>query len=51
MSENKAEIKKIRKTLCDFFVFFRENGEDNIGMTIEEFVDLFLKEKEVVENE
>lgn len=28
--------------LCDFFKFFRDNGEANIGMTIEQFVDGYL---------
>lgn len=31
-----------KKLLCDFFKYFRDNGEANIGMTIEEFVDGFL---------
>lgn len=31
--------------LCDFFKFFRDNGEKNIGMSIEQFVDDFLKKK------
>ena len=30
--------------LCDFFKFFRDNGEANIGMTIEDFVDGYLKD-------
>ena len=28
--------------LCAFFKFFRDNGEANIGMTIEQFVDAFI---------
>ena len=35
----------LRKELHDFFIFFRNNGEANIGMTIEEFVDEYLKQK------
>jgi len=31
--------------LCAFFKFFRDNGEANIGMTIEQFVDAFLNAK------
>ena len=31
-----------RELLCAFFLYFRDNGEQNIGMTIEEFVDEFL---------
>ena len=32
-----------RELLCAFFKFFRDNGESNIGLTIEEFVDMFLE--------
>ncbi len=32
-----------RKLLCDFFKYFRDNGEKHIGMTIEQFVDEYLK--------
>ena len=35
----------ISKELQDFLKFFRDNGEANIGMTIEEFVDEYLKQK------
>jgi hypothetical protein len=31
-----------RNQLIDFFKFFRDNGENNIGLTIEQFVDLYL---------
>ena len=31
-----------KELLCLFFKFFRDNGEANIGMTIEQFVDAFL---------
>lgn len=31
-----------RELLCAFFKFFRDNGEANIGMSIEQFVDAFL---------
>ena len=34
-----------RELLCAFFLYFRENGERNLGMTIEEFVDEFLAKK------
>jgi len=34
--ENEKEL------LCAFFKFFRDNGEANIGMTIEQFADAFL---------
>jgi hypothetical protein len=32
-----------RNHLIEFFVFFRDNGENHIGLTIEQFVDLYLK--------
>ena len=35
----------LRQELCDFFKLFRDNGEANIGMTIEQFVDEYLKQK------
>ena len=35
----------LRKELQDFFIFFRMNGEFYIGMTIEQFVDEYLKQK------
>lgn len=35
-------VQEQRVLLCEFFVFFRDNGEANIGMTIEQFVDGFL---------
>ena len=35
----------LRKELHDFFIFFRNNGEANIGMTIEHFVDEYLSQK------
>ena len=38
------EAKEIeRDHLIDFFKFFRDNGENHIGLTINEFVDLYLK--------
>jgi hypothetical protein len=27
-----------KELLCDFFKFFRDNGENHIGLTIEKFV-------------
>ena len=35
----------LRKELHDFFIFFRMNGAAYTGMTIEEFVDEYLKQK------
>ena len=35
---------KDRDVLIAFFKFFRDNGEANIGMTIEQFVDGFLNQ-------
>jgi|APGre2960657373_1045057.scaffolds.fasta_scaffold673000_1 hypothetical protein len=32
-----------KQLLIDFFKFFRDNGENHIGLTIEQFVDLYLK--------
>jgi len=32
-----------RQILIDFFMFFRDNGENYIGLSIEEFVELFLE--------
>lgn len=31
-----------KELLCDFFKFFRDNGEANIGMTIEQFIDGYI---------
>ena len=39
--QSKLVINK-KELLCAFFKFFRDNGEANIGMTIEQFVDAFL---------
>ena len=36
------DVSNRRELLCAFFKYFRDNGEANIGMTIEEFVDGFL---------
>ncbi len=38
----KHDVSNRRELLCAFFKYFRDNGEANIGMTIEEFVDGFL---------
>jgi len=35
----------LRQELHDFFLFFRMNGAAYTGMTIEEFVDEYLKQK------
>ena len=47
----KAEIKIFeqakemeRNQLIDFFKFFRDNGENYIGLTIEQFVELYLNQ-------
>ena len=37
-----GDVSDQRELLCAFFKFFRDNGEANIGMTIEQFVDAFL---------
>ena len=43
-SELILEAKEIeRHNLIAFFKFFRDNGENHIGLTIEQFVDLYLK--------
>jgi hypothetical protein len=36
------DVSNRRELLCAFFKYFRDNGESNIGMTIEGFVDGFL---------
>jgi hypothetical protein len=39
------EAKEIeRDHLIDFFKFFRDNGENHIGFTIEQFVELYLNQ-------
>lgn len=43
------DVSNRRELLCAFFKFFRDNGEANIGMTIEQFVDAFLST--IVQNE
>jgi len=35
-------VSNQRELLCAFFKYFRDNGEANIGMSIEQFVDAFL---------
>jgi len=35
-----------QELLIDFFKYFRDNGEQHIGMTIEEFVNEYLKTHE-----
>ena len=45
LAECAEEIVKTfsnRELLIDFFLHFRNNGEQNIGMSIEQFVDDFL---------
>lgn len=33
-----------KELLIDFFLFFRENGENYIGLTIEQFIELYLNQ-------
>ena len=42
-----TESDEKRQLLIEFFMFFRDNGSNYIGLTIEEFVDLFLKSKDI----
>lgn len=35
----------LRNELINFFMFLRENGEANIEMSIQQFVDEYLKSK------
>ena len=39
---NLFPVSDQRELLCDFFKFFRDNGEANIGMSIEQFVDGYI---------
>lgn len=40
------EAKKIeKKQFVDFFMWFRDNGERYIGLSIEQFVEEFYKQK------
>ena len=39
---HKHIVMQQRELLVAFFKFFRDNGEVNIGMSIEQFVDAFL---------
>ena len=41
-SDSLHNVSEQRELLCDFFKFFRDNGEANIGMTIEQFVDSYI---------
>lgn len=34
-----------KQLLLDFFKFFRDNGEKFIGMPMEEFIEMFLKNR------
>ena len=38
----RGEYEAQRELLIAFFIHFRDKGEQNIGMTIEEFVDDYL---------
>jgi hypothetical protein len=35
-----------KQLLLEFFMFFRNNGENYIGISMEEFIELFLKQKD-----
>jgi hypothetical protein len=37
--------EKEKKQFVDFFMWFRDNGEKYIGLSIEQFVDEFYKQK------
>jgi len=39
---NIDDVSNRRELLIAFFKYFRDNGETNIGMSIEQFVDAFL---------
>ena len=39
---NIDDVSNQRELLIDFFMHFRDKGEQNIGMTIEQFVDDYL---------
>jgi hypothetical protein len=34
-----------KKIICEFFMFFRDNGEKYIGITIEKLTDIFIQKK------
>lgn len=38
--------KERKKDLLNFFLFFRNNGEQLIGITIEQLVDKYLKQEQ-----
>ena len=46
-SNNKEAVALVEeftnKKLCRFFKFFRDNGEKFIGLSIEQFVEQFIK--------
>ena len=35
-----------KQLLLEFFMLFRNNGENYIGISMEEFIELFLKQKD-----
>ncbi len=37
--------KKEKQQLIDFFMWFRDNGEKYLGLSIEKFVDEYYKQK------
>ena len=34
------------ETLYNFFMWFRENGEKYLGLSIEKMIEIYLKEKD-----
>ena len=38
-------MKDQKELLKDFFLFFRDKGTEYIGLTIEQFIDEYLKTK------
>jgi hypothetical protein len=52
MKKVKAKTDESKKKLLfDFFIWFRENGERYLGMSIENMIDEYLKQSKIKENE
>jgi len=45
LANNQIKKQDCRKILIDFFKYFRNNGESNIGMSIEQFIDKYIEKK------
>lgn len=45
-----TEIEK-KELLHDFFLFFRNHGEELIGITVEELVHIYLEQYKILEND